>query len=221
MIVAQATGQIFTSEVGLINDPDGYTFIREDNNNTSKVLDTIFQGEFFHYTPSKDNWWKAGKLWYTSGYMHSSRIVNIKDLPIKEKNELIDSIFNIEIELSSISFYEKTEFERENSKRFWEEKYTRILEMFAEYICETKDKGLFEKFKTILYRNGGSVDETPSWTLGMIFVCQPDWTIKMVTTATGYSALKKELEWGFLNVVPFEEGSDEYNVLLNKLNTIK
>ena len=187
----------------------------------SIVVDTIFQGELFFFSPTEENWWNVFKMWNSEGYIHSSRIKNIKALTTIEKKDLIDSIFNIEIKLSSISLYKQTHQERENSKIFWEERFTPILEMFAEYICETKDKELFEKFKTIIYQNGGSADETPSWTLGMIFVCQPDWTIEMITTATGYSVLKDHLKWGFMNVVPYVEDSKEYKALYDKFNKIK
>jgi|TARA_R100000027_G_C2222090_1_gene86414 hypothetical protein len=49
-------------EVGQINDPDGYTNIREGKDSNSKIIAKFVNEERFLYFPNTDdNWWKVIK----------------------------------------------------------------------------------------------------------------------------------------------------------------
>ena len=69
----------FSQEVGLINDPDGFTFIRSETSSNSEILSKILEGDhFLYFTDTSSNWWKVKYRNKTdmliSGYVHNSRI---------------------------------------------------------------------------------------------------------------------------------------------------
>lgn len=64
---------------GLINDPDGYTNIREGKSSSTKIIGRILEEqEFLYYSDDSSNWWKVEiELENKStiiGYIHNSRI---------------------------------------------------------------------------------------------------------------------------------------------------
>ena len=70
---AQSTG-----EEAYINDPDGYTNVRDGQSGSTNILTTIKAGELFWFRPSEQsNWWQVTKSDGTTGFVHNSRIVNV------------------------------------------------------------------------------------------------------------------------------------------------
>lgn len=66
-------------EVGNINDPDGYTNIREGQSSSTAILAKFVTGERFLYYPTENSsWWKVikkiNKNETVEGYVHKSRI---------------------------------------------------------------------------------------------------------------------------------------------------
>lgn len=61
-------------QIGIIQDPDGYTNLRKDKNTASEVLQKIKSGEKVNVLDQNGDWWlietKDGK----QGYIHKSRI---------------------------------------------------------------------------------------------------------------------------------------------------
>jgi hypothetical protein len=65
-------------EIFTINDPDGYTNVREEKNSTSKILFKINEGEEFKVLSKKGDWWEIdfnGK----TGFIHKSRIISVEN----------------------------------------------------------------------------------------------------------------------------------------------
>lgn len=65
-------------EIGLINDPDGYTNARKEPSSSSDILLKIVEGEYFFYNSIKhSNWSEIKTLEGQIAYIHNSRIKKI------------------------------------------------------------------------------------------------------------------------------------------------
>lgn len=80
--------------VGVINDKDGYTNVREAPFNDAKVINTITDKEYFYYVPnSNSEWWQVSRkddMKAIAGYVHKSRILKYSAMP----NEIQKKITN-------------------------------------------------------------------------------------------------------------------------------
>ncbi|GAA3652972.1 SH3 domain-containing protein [Flavivirga jejuensis] len=78
---------LFANEkLGQINDPDGYTNVREKPTTNSRILFKILADEYFYYEDSGSNdWCKVTNMDGKSGFMHKSRISSVNEFKIKEK----------------------------------------------------------------------------------------------------------------------------------------
>jgi hypothetical protein len=76
---------------GIINDPDGYTNIREKPDKNSAIVGKFVRNELFYYTPiSGSDWWPVYKTdgGKQIGYVHKSRILRYIDFPPKLKEKV-------------------------------------------------------------------------------------------------------------------------------------
>ncbi len=99
-------------QLGKINDPDGYTNVREHPTTKSKILFKITDSEYFYYESSNvKDWCKVTSMDGNSGFMHQSRIESLNEFTINGKiyksNESklkvrIKKIGNIQIKISQI-----------------------------------------------------------------------------------------------------------------------
>ncbi|MFY7670794.1 SH3 domain-containing protein [Tenacibaculum sp. MEBiC06402] len=63
------------SNIGIINDPDGYVNIRLEKSNKSEIIGVLKTNEYFSYFPNKEsNWWVIENEKGMIGYVHKSRI---------------------------------------------------------------------------------------------------------------------------------------------------
>jgi hypothetical protein len=137
-------------------------------------------------------------MWNTSGYVHKSRIQNIKYLEKETQFKLIDSIFDKEAILY-IERIKSSTNERNTGRYHHEEKFTPILDLFIEYTCKSFDEVLLRKFFDILIIESGSADESPPTALGYIYRCQPDLVNKLVKEYDNIT-ITESLEFGKLNI---------------------
>ena len=147
--------QLFTMEIGIINDTDGYTLIREGNTTSFPIKDSIFEKEFFLFIPNDTmDWyqvWKWEHKYFDAdsvdwiefykkeqipGFVHKSRIVNIINLNKNQQFGLIDSLFNLEIGIYNNIISAEDIFA--NRSISYEEIYTPVLQIFVNYICAYK-----------------------------------------------------------------------------------
>ncbi len=86
-------GQSTTSgEEAYINDPDGYTNVRDGQSGSANIITTIKTGELFTFRSSdKSSWWNITKKDGTTGYVHNSRIVSVST-KTNEISKLINDI---------------------------------------------------------------------------------------------------------------------------------
>lgn len=204
--------------VAIIVDKDGFTNVRESKSINSAIVGQIKKGEFFTFKTTTDDWFEIyktfsedGTIENLNGFVHKSRVQPINTLPDKDKRELIKQTFEKELD------FIKTENWVERKKHH-EPKFDVILNVAADYITKTKDKELLRTFIETVKLDTGSADEMPSWTLGSIFIKQPDWTIEQMRNVGLTQDLIDRLDFGFENIVT---KSDDYLKLKNKIKLLK
>lgn len=195
------TAQLYGEyEIGLINDRDGFTYIRDDQELKSNVIDTLVDGEFFYFTPNdSSDWCAVYKMWNVNGFVHKSRIKSLKSFTKAEQRTLIDSIFSEELKLYSNYFSESNE-KKKKATEHHEEKFSPILNLFISYMEKNYDELLMRKFFEILIVEFGSADEIPPLTLGYIYLLHPNKVIELVKEFDEW-IIYSHLEYGFANVI--------------------
>ena len=218
LILLTSVATLAQDNVAIILDKDGFTNIRESRSTNSAIVGQINTGEFFTFNKTKDDWWEINKTfdkdvgWFTvTGFVHKSRIQPIHTLTDKELRKLIKEIFDKELEIIRTKNWDE-------KKKHHEPKFDMILNVAADYITRTKDKELFRTFIETVKLDTGSADEMPSWTLGSIFIKQPDWTTEQIRNVGLTQDLIDRLDFGFENVVA---KSDNYSELKNKIKLLK
>jgi|GEM_PF-4645642 len=88
------------TKLGIINDPDGYTNLRNIPSNKSEIVAKIIEGEFFYFRPTQDNWWFIKRCDGTEGYMHKSRI---KEIDNYSKDGKVYPLKDYEIDFETIN----------------------------------------------------------------------------------------------------------------------
>ena len=208
-------------KTGVINDPDGYTNIRAGKGTSTEIIDTIFDYEVFEYTAQPNEQWlevtviKCACENHTNsysrtvkGYVHRSKISNLSAMSNSLMKEKLTKLFNHELELynSSASLTDRQSNDFKVASNRWavfhEMMFAQVLSNFSDYICSTKDEQLFNLYNKIITTETGSADEAPSFAIGRVFKCQPDWTLERIPTSHDYFNL---LEWGCQGVTDKEQ----------------
>ncbi|WP_344826095.1 SH3 domain-containing protein [Chryseobacterium ginsenosidimutans] len=74
-IIYEPNPESFTDENGsFIQDPDGYTNLREEKNSSSEVLQKIKSGEHIEVLDNSGDWWQVKTKEGKTGYVHKSRV---------------------------------------------------------------------------------------------------------------------------------------------------
>jgi hypothetical protein len=72
---AKSEESIKKKYIAIIQDPDGYTNVRNGMSKNSEIIDRLFEGENYEVFPSSDNnWWLVYTQSNVKGYVHKSRI---------------------------------------------------------------------------------------------------------------------------------------------------
>jgi len=190
-------------KVGMLKDKDGYTFIREGAGTHTNILDTLKKTDFFIFYPNdSSDWSKVEKRFYqgikTPGYIHRSRIVNIEELERHRQSMIIDSIFKVERNLHTKYNHQSEEY-FSISDKFHMEQFYLTLSLFVSYFTKYQDQSLLNKYLDLLMIEYDSVDETPAYVLGLLFLQQPAMVIQAVKSKEN-DHLKDLLYFGFLSV---------------------
>lgn len=221
-------------KLAMINDPDGFTYVRSGKGANFKSIMTIKTNELFYCEPSSSDWWKVNTIHDVEGYVHRSRINIIDILPDTSKRTLLLSVFKTQKDLAdkyAKTWKSKDSIADRTTGRILEEhaenKYAPLLETFTKYFCKTRDTTLLKQLFMTMWADKGSADERPSFTLGDAFICKPD-----VVTALLRQLSKEErtfiaddIEWGLLNHFNMSEDekpkNKEYIQLKKKLDTAR
>ncbi len=176
-------------EVGVINDPDGYTNVRKEKSTSSPIVSKIFKGEIFSYQPVKGDKWYSVIVKGQSGYVHSSRIVNVLSLP--NAREVLLEIFRKENQLLQL----QTERTKNEHSDFFENVYCAALESAGDFIAKNQDDELFKLMIENKLLDKGNASEAPSFALGYVFIANPQWA-SGILKAYRDKDLLGFLDWG-------------------------
>lgn len=234
------TSQVLTTEVGVINDPDGYILIRQSQTVASPINDTIFKGELFYFTSNDSSnwyqvkkfehkiyetdsidWMKLYKKWDLPGFVHKGRIINIENLDKTIQTVLIDSIFNIpKTGIKNENDYVEKLFENKSISLV--EIYHPILNLFVHYMCLYNDEKILDSYFELLILLSGSPDEAIRVALGYVYECQPEMIIEKIQDLDNNNLIS-DLEFGFISATyAREEEIENYSKLkreIEKLST--
>lgn len=185
-------GQFNSEGPALIKDKDGYTNVRSGAGTNYAVVDTLFVEDFFFYKGSLEDSWVKVVAWKgrsVEGFVHSSRVQLVRDLPLQQQEKLLTTILtNRESHARRrTQAFEQGEFfafrDSEESKRnrlYHDSKYDPMMAVLPGYFCQTKDVKLLQVFLSTLAADEGSANELPPAALGNCFKCAPDLVMKQV-----------------------------------------
>ena len=199
------------TELSEINDPDGFTNIREGKSSKTPVVAKVELGDFFYAEPSEtESWWKVSTIAGLVGYMHKSRVRLIKDMDDDYRKEVIMIALDMrKRDEESVAKAEQSgDEELAHKKRANREQnvwnvYNPALSTFPDYFCENPDEAMVDLFFQTILVTQNSANEIPSYTLGEMYLCNPDFILKQIGTYEydDEQTLVGALYWGFENVV--------------------
>ncbi len=154
--------------VAVINDPDGFVFVRSGPGKENPVIDTIAENTFFFCAGDTSKFWiyiqnpVDGK----TGYMHRSRITFFYQLNSTKQHKLILNAFT-EIVVVTNAYYRSKEAYDSKEKRalnkkrgeVYEAKYAPACIAFGEHFSMHPDSVLLVAFFKTLNPLSGSADE--------------------------------------------------------------
>lgn len=220
---------------GIINDADGYTNIRAGKGSNFEIVGKILENELFVYYDSSDqNWLKVAitkcrcdepnRIYNRiTGFVHRSRILNTDKLTQERQKQLLLVIFKEEKRLYQRVINAKDRTTKEyrsisgEMSVFHDYQFDAVLGLFDKYMCKFKDRELLEEFLNLLEVETGSADELPSYSLGTIFQCHPDW---MFESMKKHLDLLNLLEWGIVNI-GYDANRNEPPELETKYNELR
>lgn len=214
------SSQIYDNyKVAIINDIDGFTFIRSGQGTNTSIIDTLFEGEFFQFlTTDTSDWYKVYKMWNVNGFVHKSRIKDIKTFNRTEQQKLITSVFNKEKEV-----YQKRISNTNYNKKlalYHDEKFDAILDLFIFYMNKEFDEKLMRDYFDILIIEKGSADELPSLALGEIFIKHPNEVIKLVKEYNN-KIITDHLDFGYQSAKFYHKNKIDFKDLDKQITELK
>ena len=104
------TVTIVHGQFSIINDPDGYVYVRETPKKTNNIIDTIFSDQYFFCMEAEGNWRpidynKNGED--KTGYIYNSRTKSLEEFTSINTKVLKENSLNLS--LDSIQIYIETE----------------------------------------------------------------------------------------------------------------
>jgi hypothetical protein len=218
----------------IIKDSDGFTNVRSGPGTDYDVIDTLFTEDFFYFKFENNLDWAKVTAWkgrQIEGFIHKSRIQEVKKLDSKSRKEIIIKVLDRQRTLAdnfraawkakdSLA-YRTSVKELEN---YNDTKYDPILQVIPEYFCSTNDAEIIDKFFATMWSDKGSANEMPSFSIGDCFICNAELVIERLDKITDNEQKKLiigHIEWGLMNQFDVdEEGNSEgikYNELIEKL----
>lgn len=218
------------NKLAIINDPDGFTYVRSGKGKDFKIVDTLFTEDFFYFQYiDNSEWakvtaWKGGQI---EGFVHKSRVQEFEKLESKKQKELITKILDRHRVLadnfqnawkSKDSLAYRTT--RGELEFYSDTKYDPILSILSKYFCSTSDTKVLQLFFATMWADKGSANEMPSFSIGNCLVCKPDLVIEQLQKIKDIEQKKllfDQIEWGLLNNFSVDEHGKSDNKEFNKL----
>lgn len=218
------------NKLAIINDPNGFTFVRSGQGKDFKVVDTLFAEDFFYFQfIGKSEWakitaWKGRQI---EGFVDKSRVQEVEKLDNKKQRDLITKILERHRILADNfqgAWKSKDSLAYRTTVRLLEfhsdTKYDPILTILPKYLCSTNDIEVLQLFFATMWADQGSANEMPSFSIGDCFICNPDLVIEQLTNIKNIEQKKyifEHIEWGLLNHFDVDEYENSNNKEFNKL----
>jgi uncharacterized protein YgiM (DUF1202 family) len=219
----------------IINDSDGFTNVRSGPGIDFDVIDTLFSEDFFYFKLENNSDWAKVTAWkgrQIEGFIHKSRIQEVKNLGNKSLKEIIIKVLDRQRILAD-SFRAAWKAKdslayRTNVRKlghYSDTKYDPILQVIPKYFCSTNDIKIIDKFFATMWADQGSANEMPSFSIGDCFICNPDLVIERLDKVTDKEQKKlilDHIEWGLMNHFDIDDDGNstdkEFNDLIEKVN---
>ena len=223
------------NNLGIINDPDGFTNVRSGPGKDFKIVDTLYTDDFFYFDFGVNSEWAKVTAWkgrQIEGFIHKTRIQEVEKLDNKKKKELIIKILDRQRILADnfrSAWKSKDSLAYRTTVRALElysnTKYDPTLNILSKYFCLTNDTEVIQLFFATMWADRGSANEMPSSSIGDCFICKPDSVIeqlKKIKNIEQKQAIIDQIEWGLLNHFEVDENgksdNKEFNVLKGRLD---
>lgn len=220
------------SKLAVINDPDGFTYVRSGQSKDFKVVDTLYTDDFFYFQLVDNSDWAKVTTWkgrQIEGFVHKSRIQEVEKLDNAKQKQLImkvldrqrilaDNFRNAWKSKDDIA-YRTTVKELEH---YNDTKYDPILTILPKYFCATNDIEVIQLFFATSWADKSSANEMPSFSIGDCFICKTDIVIEQLKRIKDIEQKKHildQIEWGLLNHFSVDEDGKSDNKEFNKLKT--
>lgn len=168
--------------VAVINDADGYVFVRSGPGKEYSVTDTIAENTFFYCGGDTNKFWiyiqnpVDGKM----GYMHRSRIAFFYQLDSARQHKLILQAFQKTKRINEFywtklkqSTKEQATLLRKEHEDNFEGEYIPAFTAFKIMFCEHPDSILIVAFFQTLQPLRGSANEAKDWATAECWLCNP------------------------------------------------
>jgi hypothetical protein len=220
-------------KLAIINDSDGYTFVRCGQGTEFKVSDTLFTEDFFYFDYIVNSDWAKISAWkgrQIEGYIHRSRIQEVEKLDHKKQKELITKTLERHRVLADnfqheVKFKNTIDYKNSIQEKVFhtDTKYDPILTIIPKYFCSTSDVEILQLFFATIWADFGSANEMPSFSIGDCFICKPDLVIKELTKIKNVEQKKNiidHIEWGLLNAFDVDENGKSKDKEYNRLRQL-
>lgn len=157
----------------VINDTDGYTFIRTGPGIENTVIDTVFEHWFFYvYGDTSASWLHVQNPNGKNGYLHKSRVQFFYKLDSLAQHTLLANVFN------EIILAEKGN-DRVYRNNIYEGRYSPGYYALQKAFCFRPDTSLLRLYFCTLIYESGSADEGKDCVSAEMWLCRPS-QVKMV-----------------------------------------
>jgi len=212
------------NKLARINDSDGFTNIRSGQGKDFPIVATVDTTDFIYCDlTTKNDWVKIVVRKLTDGiqiegFIHRSKIQLVEELDNGKQKELITGILRKQRSLAKR--FQRTwdsknsSMSRKESELHNDLKYSPILGILPKYFCATSDTTIIELFFSTIWADKGSADETPSFTIGKCFICNPDLIIRELTKLKSKEekqVILDQIEWGLLNYYGVDKNGKQDN----------
>lgn len=218
------------SKLAVINDTDGFTYVRSGQSKDFKVIDTLYADDLFYFQFVDNSDWAKVTAWkgrQIEGFVHKSRIQEIEKLDNTKQKQLISKVLNRQKVLADNfqnAWKPKNDIAyratREELEFYSDTQYDPILTILPKYFCATNDIEVIQLFFATMWADKGSANEMPSFSIGDCFVCKADIIIEQLKKIKDIEQKKHildQIEWGLLNHFGIDEGKKSDNKEFNKL----
>lgn len=217
-------------KLGIVDDGDGYTYVRSGPGEAFTIIDTLFNNDFLYFESTDSSEWLELSPWkgsQTVGFVHETSIQDVEQLESTNLKALITKTLNRQKDLAdscNTAWNSRDSLTYMNTYKTLElhsdTRYDPILNILSKYFCSTSDTEVLQLFFASIWADKGSANEMPSFSIGNCFACKPDLVIEQLQKIKDIEQKKllfDQIEWGLLNNFSVDENGKSDNKEFNNL----